>query len=79
MIYRNYGRNDPAGDFEELQAILDRKEAETVGTFDATAHVRIYKTFSHVTPDEAVELMSDFLSQLLQSADDFDVDGMEVE
>lgn len=77
MMYRRFGTDNPAGDFEELESLLDREEEEERGVFTVTAHVEINKTFRHVTPEEAGELMADWLSQTLIDAD-FDCDGMEV-
>lgn len=78
MCYcRNFGRDNPVLDWEELQRKQEREYQESVGTHQVTATVTVYLTYDDCSPAEAVEYASDYLSQALMEADDFDAD-MEV-
>lgn len=72
--YRNYGRDNPAADWEDLQ----RKYTEDEGTHEVVATVTVHKYFDNCTPAEAVDFMNDFLTDRLNDADDYEADIKEV-
>ena len=74
---RNFAREAPELDWEELQRKQEKDYMEQVGTHKVTATVKVYLTYSDCTPAEAVEYASDYISQALVEADDFDTE-MEV-
>ena len=75
---RNFGREAPELDWEELERKRERDYLEQVGTHTVTASVTIYKTFENCSPAEAVEFMNDTISDRLQDFDDFEADIKEV-
>lgn len=78
MCYcRNFARKAPELDWEELQQKQEREYQESIGKHQVTATVTVYLTYDDCSPAEAVEFASDYLSQALMEADDFDAD-MEV-
>lgn len=78
MCYcRNFAREAPELDWEDFQREQERQYQESVGTHQVTATVTVYLTYDDCSPAEAVEFASDYLSQALMEADDFDAD-MEV-
>ena len=77
--YRNFGQDNPAADFEELEAMREKEAREARQPVTIAARVIIYKTFDDATPEEAADWMGDFLSQSLLDADDYDCEKMEAE
>ena len=71
---RNFGREAPELDWEELQ----RKYMEEEGTHEVIAKVTVHKYFDNCTPAEAVDYMNDYLTDRLSDADDYEADIKEV-
>ena len=71
---RNFGREAPELDWEDLQRELEEER----GTHKVTVTVRVSLTYADCTQAEAIEYASDYISQSLMEADGFDTD-MEVE
>ena len=72
MMYRNFGRDDPVGDWEELQRAeeLAVERARKKRVIKCTA--ALWLTFEHATAEEAMAEANDFFAQLFRNVDDSD-------
>ena len=75
---RSFGREAPELDWEDFQRNQERLYLGEVSTHRVTVKVTVHLTYADCTPAEAVEYASDYISQALLEADDFDTD-MEVD
>ena len=66
--YRNFGQDNPAADFEELEAATEARRHRRLVKCTAT----LWLTVEHATEAEALQEAEAFFREMFSGADDYD-------